>query len=467
MSQLRNQLIAALIVATLVPVGATVWLASLLLDRSLDYSTIEEVDRLSQTLETTGRQFYQLERDVLRGDVEAGAVTPTRYRAPPTASWPAAVLGFWDSGEVERFGLAGEGGDRVELMRRGGDGVDVYQRSLGGLRMERIEADLRQARERVGAARGLDLRRGLTLTLVVLIAAAWLASLVPILFLAHRISRPIRQLTDGLAGFAAGDWDRRIEPGRDDEVGRAVEAFNHMAGQLRGNRERLVYLAQMSSWQMLARKTAHELKNSLTPIRLTVEEMLARHPEADRAFMEQAAQIIVAEVEALERRVRAFSEFAADPPVRPEPFDVNTLVTERIALLRPAHPDTAFTCRLDPALPRAVGTVDLVKGILTNLIANGAEAAGPSGRVLVGTRSGPAGVIIDVHDTGPGLSAEAAATLFEPTITFKKDGMGLGLLIARKNALLCGGDITLSAGELGGACFTVALPRDSAASGDA
>ena len=81
-----------------------------------------------------------------------------------------------------------------------------------------------------------------------------------------------------------------------------------MAEQLRRSRERLVYLTQMSSWQSLARKTAHELKNSLTPIRLTVEEMVARQPPADRAFMQQAAQIVICEIETLERRVRAFSE---------------------------------------------------------------------------------------------------------------------------------------------------------------
>ena len=67
-------------------------------------------------------------------------------------------------------------------------------------------------------------------------------------------------------------------------------------------------------------------------------------------------------------------------------------------------------------------------------------------------------MVIEVHDSGPGLSSEAAATLFEPTITFKKDGMGLGLSIARKNALLAGGDVVLMRGSLGGAAFKVTLP---------
>jgi nitrogen fixation/metabolism regulation signal transduction histidine kinase len=294
--------------------------------------------------------------------------------------------------------------------------------------------------------------------------------------MAHRISKPIRQLTAGLTDFAEGDWDRRVESNRRDEVGRAVDAFNHMAEQLRRSRERLVYLTQMSSWQSLARKTAHELKNSLTPIRLTVEEILARQPshlrtlapshprtlapspEADRAFMQEAAQIVISEIETLERRVRAFSEFAREPPVNPEAFDLNALVTERVSLLKPGHPNTTYRFKLDVRGPRVHAGADLVKGILTNLLENAADAAGASGSIVTITRLQGDQAVVEIHDSGPGISEEASRTLFEPTITFKKHGMGLGLSIARKNALVLGGDITLVTSELGGAGFRVALP---------
>jgi two-component system sensor kinase FixL len=76
----------------------------------------------------------------------------------------------------------------------------------------------------------------------------------------------------------------------------------------------------------------------------------------------------------------------------------------------------------------------------------------------VGGRGVGEQVVVEVHDSGPGIGAEASRTLFEPTITFKKHGMGLGLSIARKNALVLGGDITLVKGELGGAGFRVTLP---------
>ena len=90
------------------------------------------------------------------------------------------------------------------------------------------------------------------------------------------------------------------------------------------------------------------------------------------------------------------------------------------------------------------------------------EAAGPAGTVSIVTRSEGRQIVVEVHDNGPGLSADAAATLFAPTISFKRRGMGLGLSIARKNALVSGGDIMLIRGELGGAAFRVTLPASTA-----
>ena len=85
--------------------------------------------------------------------------------------------------------------------------------------------------------------------------------------------------------------------------------------------------------------------------------------------------------------------------------------------------------------------------------------AGPKGIVRVVTSFTDTDVLIDIHDSGPGLSEAASATLFEPTITFKKQGMGLGLSIAKKNAMLSNGDLSRLDGELGGAAFRVSLRR--------
>jgi two-component system nitrogen regulation sensor histidine kinase NtrY len=214
----------------------------------------------------------------------------------------------------------------------------------------------------------------------------------------------------------------------------------------------------MASWQLLARKMAHELKNSLTPIRLTVEEIAARRASGDTAFYERAAAIVVEEVASLERRVRAFSDFAAEPEMHPAQLDLNGVVRERVELLRTAHPGVVYEVDAQDGLPPAWADRDLVKGIMTNLLENAADAIGEAGVVRIVTRREAAALAVEVHDSGPGLSEEARARLFEPSISFKKQGMGLGLAISRKNALLAGGDLAVIAGQLGGAGFRLTLP---------
>src|SRR5262249_36571802 len=155
----------------------------------------------------------------------------------------------------------------------------------------------------------------------------------------------------------------------------------------------------------------------------------------------EAAQIVVSEVESLERRVRAFSEFSSDPPFQPAVLDINAIVQERVTFLKSGHPEIRYDLELEAGLPAAIADADRVRAILTNVIENAAEAAGVGGRVLARSAVEDGRVRVEIHDSGPGLSSEAQKTLFEPTITFKSGGMGLGLSIARKDALVCGGDL--------------------------
>lgn len=452
MNRLRNKLVLAFVAVTLLPLAATLWLTTQLLQRSLNYSSIRELDELSKSLEDAGREYYQGARDALK---QAAAAGQTPARAVGRANFDDAQREFWESGAPERFVLSGAG--QLEYLVRRPDGVALYTRRLD-VDMARVSRQYRAARQMVQAAKSRDLRRGFTYTYLLLALAIWLLSLAALVYVANRISRPIQKLTLGLGRLSDGDLSVRILNDRDDEVGRATQAFNHTAAHLQQSRDRLVYLTQLASWQVLARKMAHEVKNSLTPIRLTVEEMVARHSENNRAFLEQAAQIVVEEVESLERRVRAFSEFSAEPPVRLSPLDVNALLEERIRFLRTSHPEVSYAVRLAQSAPSALADEDLVKSILVNLLENAAEAAGSGGRILAATSSRNGHIEIEVHDSGPGLSDQARRSLFQPSISFKRRGMGLGLSIARKGALLNGGDLLLVDSELGGAGFRLMLP---------
>ncbi len=459
MNRLRNRLILIFLAATLAPLAATVWTTTSLLDSSLDFSATGDLETLSKLLQTTGYEFRQRAGDDLKHRAKAGELKPRRYLPAERDAWPPPVKEFAESDDPERLAGAGQQGDELDYMVRHGEEVWLFSASLGNVKMDRLTDAIRHGNLLVADVKERDLKRAFKLYYILAATLFWLVSLTALVYSAHRVSRPIHQLTAGLTELASGDLNARVETRRDDEIGRAIQAFNHMAGKLQESTERLVYLRQLASWQTLARKMAHEVKNSLTPIRLTVEEMLARYDEADRGFMEQATQIVVDEIETLERRVRAFSQFATEPPVVPSAVDVNSILQERIAFLKTGHPEVAYECRLAEAMPPVMADQDLIKGILTNLLENAADAAGEGGHILgVTTQEVEGRVAIEVHDSGPGLSDQAKASLFQPTISFKKRGMGLGLSIARKSALLSGGDIVAVKGELGGAGFRVLLP---------
>lgn len=461
-NSLRSKLIIVFLTATVVPLGLTVWTSIELLNESLDLAPVRQLDDLSKSYERVGREYYQRARDWLRADAKGGRVAPRLYANSERKAWPPLVQDFWDSRVPESFEATGQDGRTLEYLERTPAGVRVYSRELG-IGMEDLTRDFVRAREVLQSRRKQDLRRGFVFTFLAVASAVWIAGYVGLVYFARRITAPVGKLTKALSEVAQGDLAARVETDpRTGEIGSAIAAFNNMADQLQQSREKLIHVTRLASWQALARKMAHEVKNSLTPIRLTMEEISARSAGPDAEFLRQAAQIVVDEVISLEKRVRAFSDFAAEPPVCPAPVDVNALVEERLSLLRNAHPEVIYNLDLSPQRPVAYVDPDLIKGVVTNLVANAAEAARDGGVVLLRTSLAADRVITEVHDSGPGLNGNARKTVFEPTISFKKGGMGLGLSIARKSALLCGGDIALIDSELGGAGFRVTLPAPSA-----
>jgi two-component system, NtrC family, nitrogen regulation sensor histidine kinase NtrY len=460
LKKLRHKLVLVFLAATIVPTTSILLMSVALIKHSLSYVGIDDLDVLSKSLQGVALDYYHQSRQELKEDADSGRLKPERFAAGSIPRGPALLQQFWQSNESERFALSQPDGDRLQYFVRHGSDVLVYSRNLAGVRMEELARQLKHARAQVERIQQRDLRRGFTYTLIFLTIIVWLLALAVLLYMANRISRPIQQLTAGLHRLSEGDFETRLNSKRGDEVGRAVQAYNQTADRLRQNRDRLVYLTQIASWQTLARKMAHELKNSLTPIRLTVEEILARSPAGERQFLEQAAQVVIGEVESLEKRVRAFSEFAAEPPVHPCRLDLNALVEERVQFLKVAYPEVRYQIEKIDQISVAWADPDQVKGILTNLLENAAEAAGSGGIVRVLTKLCNDRPAIEVHDSGPGLSEEARISLFQPSISFKKNGMGLGLSISRNNALLAGGDLLAIDGLMGGAGFRLLLPSE-------
>ena len=242
------------------------WIATSLLDRSLSYASTDELDTLSLTLQKAGRELYQFARESLKGDAADRRIKPRRLPEAEIRNSAAGIQEFWASGEPERFLLSGKEGNQLDYLVRHRNELWVYSAPLGGVGMQRLSDEYAQARERVRAARERDLRRGLTYTFMVLAAGVWLISLAALVFMTHRLSRPILQLTGGLSQlgfrqFRGASW----KPGAATKSAAPYRRSTKPPGTCSRTATAWSTLPRSRAGRLLARKMAHEVKNSLTP----------------------------------------------------------------------------------------------------------------------------------------------------------------------------------------------------------
>lgn len=202
MNRLRNRLILVFLLATVLPLCLTLWTTLSLLDWSLNLAPLKELDAVSRSLLATGRELYQQSGEILKRDASEGRVAPVKLK-------PEQAQTFWDSGKAEQFERTGNDGDRLEYFVRHDGEVWMYSRPLG-VATERLTREYTDARQVIATSEQRNLRRGLSGALLVIVAALWIAALGALVYLAARISRPVRQLTQGLGRVAAGDLDARV-----------------------------------------------------------------------------------------------------------------------------------------------------------------------------------------------------------------------------------------------------------------
>ena len=251
-------------------------------------------------------------------------------------------------------------------------------------------------------------------------------------------------------------------PGEGSEPGGYVLVFDDITVMLRAQRE--------AAWGEVARRLAHEIKNPLTPIRLSAERM--RHKlmpslEGQQAvLLDRGTETIVQQVEAMKEMVNAFSEYARAPRFEMAPVDLNRLVAEVTELYRGQDPSRRIRIRvaLDPAASMLVADQGRLRQLLHNLLTNAVEAleGRPGGDILVSTRTAhrdeEAVIAISVEDNGPGFQRDLIGQAFDPYVTTKAKGTGLGLAIVRKIVEEHGGHVEADNRPEGGARVRIELP---------
>ena len=286
--------------------------------------------------------------------------------------------------------------------------------------------------------------------------------------LARSTARPLSDLSAALERVAQGDLEARVSPAGARELRVLGRAFNVMTGRLAAARERLREAEREAAWRRAASQIAHEIKNSLTPMRLSlarVERRLEAMPPAERATIQHSLGVLLQEIEDLARMADHFSEYARLPEPRFEPLDLAEVVAAAATLHEGAavRVTTAAGCRLPVRGDRL-----LLSRALHNLIVNAREAGPPGVPVEVRVASEPRAAsgageaggraVVEVLDRGPGIPEEMRERAFEPYVSSKARGSGLGLALVRDIVVQHGGTVSLENREGGGACARLSLP---------
>jgi signal transduction histidine kinase len=283
---------------------------------------------------------------------------------------------------------------------------------------------------------------------------------------AARVTRPVEQLVRAAQEVAAGNWNARVEAPGSDEISQLAESFNRMTAELLSQRERLVQAERVAAWRELARRLAHELKNPLFPLQLTVENLVRARLQSPQQFDEvfrESSRTLLTEISNLKAIISRFSEFSKMPHPQLQPVQVNDLLRGVAQLFQaqlqaPGREPIVCKLDLDESLAPIAADPELLHRALSNLVLNAMDAMPKGGTLTLRSRREDSKATIEVADTGSGMTPEERERIFTPYYTSKQHGTGLGLAIVQSVVSDHGGKISVLSEPGQGTTFVIELP---------
>jgi signal transduction histidine kinase len=312
----------------------------------------------------------------------------------------------------------------------------------------------------------LLMRRIVTIAAVVA-AAAILIGLLVSLWVASRITRPVEELAEGAREVATGRWDTRIDVRGTDEIGQLGTAFNDMTRTLATQKEKLLQTERVAAWRELARRLAHELRNPLFPMQITLENMQRARQLETKQFLEvfnESTATLRTELANLNSIVGRFSDFSTMPTPQFAKVNVNEALRSAVRLFEAqfnavGKPTITTEFFLTEPLPEIDADADLLHRAFQNLVLNALDAMPAGGTLTLRTFERDRNIRIEVADTGKGLTPEECSRLFTPYYTTKQQGTGLGLAIVQSVVSDHHGTISVASDEGRGTSFKIDLPQ--------
>jgi len=298
-------------------------------------------------------------------------------------------------------------------------------------------------------------------------AGALLIALLLIWWFSARITQPVEELAAAAGEVASGRWDARIDVRTYDEVGQLATAFNDMTRTLGVQKERLLQTERVAAWRELARKLAHELRNPLFPLQITVENLQRARQLDHEQFMEvftESTATLKTELANLNSIVARFSDFSKMPSPRFERMNVNETLREVLRLFdaqfnevgKPAITRELF---LKDDLPEIDGDPELLHRAFQNVVLNAVDAMPAGGTLTLRTSDLDGKIRVEIADSGNGLTSAESARLFTPYYTTKPQGTGLGLAIVQSVVSDHHGTVSIFSEEGRGTTIRIDLPQ--------
>ena len=278
--------------------------------------------------------------------------------------------------------------------------------------------------------------------------------------LALRFARPLQNLTQAVKKVANGNLDINVTVKSNDEIGTLAQSFNDMISKLRTSREELAKHERENAWKEMAKQVAHEIRNPLTPMKLSIQHLRQafkdKAPEREE-ILQRVTQTVIEQVEALSRIATEFSHFAKMPERKFERVKIDSVLRDAMNLFKEVQ-GVSFVDHLEFSTMEVIADSDQLRGVIINIIRNAIQAIDKVGTITIRTAQEGRWCLITISDTGVGIPEEIRSKIFEPNFSTKSEGMGIGLAIARRVIEDHGGMITCQSERGKGTTFEIRLP---------
>ncbi|MEM6764735.1 MAG: ATP-binding protein [Bacteroidota bacterium] len=281
--------------------------------------------------------------------------------------------------------------------------------------------------------------------------------------LSNTITQPLSLVQQRLESTKIGMDNKPIDYESNDEIGEIVEAYNKMVTQLSDSEKKLAQTEREMAWRQMARQVAHEIKNPLTPMRLSIQHLSRAWKERanslDKMFPRVMKTLLV-QIDTMVRIANSFSEFARMPDAIKKKVLLNEVLLEVVDLYSQSE-EAMWLIDIAPEKFSVYADRDQLSRCFNNIIKNGIQAIDGEGIMHISMKIEEGMAYIEIKDNGKGMSEEVQERLFEPSFSTKSSGMGLGLAIVKRIIETSGGKIHFKSRVDEGTSFYLEFPEAS------